>query len=249
MSFQLPTAEEKHSYVLKQFDRIAKKYDLMNDLISVGMHRGWKNQAIAELMHGTNLKGDSNKHFLDVCTGTGDLALLIAASSGFEGKVTGLDFSSEMLNVARQRAANKAASLKSTVEFQQGDAQALPFANDTFDGAIISFGLRNLTDLQKGLNEMARVVKPGGKIINLDLGQPTMPVFTPLFFFFFDNVVPMLGEIIQQDRQAYTYLPESRKKYPNPQKLTEMFEAAGLIDVRWKSLACGSVAMHIGTAK
>ncbi len=249
MSFQLPTTEEKADYVLKQFDRIAQKYDLMNDLISVGMHRGWKQQAIAELMKGVDLKNSAGKKYLDVCTGTGDLALLIAETNGFRGTVTGLDFSPEMLNVARRRGANKVSKLESSLEFQQGDAQALPFANDSFDGAIISFGLRNLTDLQKGLNEMARVVKPGGRVINLDLGQPTMPLFTPLFIFFFDNVVPMLGEIIQQDRQAYTYLPESRKKYPNPQKLTEMFELAGLTNVQWKSLACGSVAMHIGTAK
>jgi demethylmenaquinone methyltransferase/2-methoxy-6-polyprenyl-1,4-benzoquinol methylase len=154
-----------------------------------------------------------------------------------------------MLSVAKQRAANKAASLKSSVQFEQGDAQALPFADARFDGAIISFGLRNLTDLQKGLNEMARVVKPGGKVINLDLGQPTMPVFTPFFLFFFDNIVPIIGELVQQDRKAYTYLPESRKKYPNPEKLSKMFSDAGLTDVRWISLACGSVAMHVGTVK
>lgn len=243
MSFKLPTSEEKHDYVLEQFDRIAKKYDLANDLISLGMHRLWKQQAIAEFGAG------SGGQYLDVCTGTGDLAMLIATRKGFAGNVVGLDFSSQMLAVAAQREKQAAArgALKSSIEWKQGDAQSLPFASDRFDGAIISFGLRNLTELQKGLDEMARVVKPGGKVINLDLGQPDMPIFTPFFLFFFDNVVPLIGELVQNDRAAYTYLPESRKNYPHPKVLSSMFEKAGLKNVRWEQLALGSVAMHVGT--
>ncbi|MBX9685997.1 MAG: class I SAM-dependent methyltransferase [Candidatus Obscuribacterales bacterium] len=250
--------------MLKQFDRIAQGYDLTNDLISFGMHRLWKTKAIKEM----SLQKAGT--YLDVCSGTGDLAMMIATQKAFEGTVIGLDFSAEMLNVAKRRQ-SKIASLSYIAEdqigsnpskksllkesgraalgFKQGDAQELPFEDNCFDAAIISFGLRNLSDLQKGLNEMARVVKPGGKVLNLDLGQPDMPIFTPFFLFFFDKIVPLIGELVQQDRQAYTYLPESRKSYPHPQKLSTMFEAAGLIDVRWEKLAMGSVAMHVGTVK
>lgn len=285
MTFQLPTKDEKADYVLKQFDRIARKYDLANDLISLGMHRLWKLRAIDELFAnlsgqgGTAGGGTSEQEsaadgrnlgesglpaglactgksgtYLDVCSGTGDLAMLIASTKGFNGKVVGLDFSAEMLSVARQRSSKQFAAALSAdravgplISWQVGDAQSLPFADNSFDGAIISFGLRNLTDLQRGLNEMARVVKPGGRVINLDLGQPDLPIFTPFFLFFFDNIVPLIGEIIQQDRKAYTYLPESRKNYPHPTRLSEMFDKAGMVNVRWIQLALGSVAMHVGT--
>lgn len=247
MTFQLPTTDEKADYVLKQFDRIAQKYDLSNDLISIGMHRLWKRRAINELRH-PDRKLSSGK-YLDVCTGTGDLALSIAATDGLAAKVTGLDFSPQMLAVAKQRSKNASPDIASKLEWKEGDAQNLPFEDNSFDGAIISFGLRNLSDLQKGLNEMARVVKPGGHVVNLDLGQPEMPIFTPLFLFFFDNVVPLIGQLVQGDRQAYTYLPESRKSYPDPERLTQMFAQAGLKDLRWISLACGSVALHVGTVK
>ncbi len=245
MSFELPTSEQKADYVLEQFDRIARRYDLANDLISLGMHRLWKARAIKELGLFTDGK------YLDACTGTGDLAMSIVSSENFKGQVLGLDFSSQMLEVAKSRSekaiqSGKLAGTGASIEWRQGDAQALPFPDNTFDGATISFGLRNLTDLQKGLNELARVVKPGGTVVNLDLGQPTMPIFTPLFLFFFHHIVPIIGEIVQQDRKAYTYLPESRKNYPHPKALTEMFEKAGLMDVQWVPLAMGSVAMHVG---
>jgi demethylmenaquinone methyltransferase/2-methoxy-6-polyprenyl-1,4-benzoquinol methylase len=340
VNFQLPTKDAKADYVLKQFDRIAKKYDLANDLISLGMHRLWKARAIYELVgasacfsctgcSGTenasagstpgntsaathaaheqnnksancpgesrspfeknaNCAGDSGSPFekssqpsaataaactaadpavasamemieqalknkgprkyLDVCTGTGDLALEMYGRLGGYGEVCGLDFSPEMLAVARQRCA-RAFGDTPKLQWVQGDAQNLPFEDNSFDGAIISFGLRNLTDLQKGLNEMARVVKPGGRVVNLDLGQPDMPVFTPLFLFFFDKIVPIIGELIQNDRQAYTYLPESRKSYPHPVRLSEMFAEAGLVDISCYPLALGSVALHAGTVK
>ncbi len=243
-AFKLPTTEEKADYVQRQFDRIARKYDLANDVISMGMHRLWKDRAIKELL--VNKQG----RYLDVCCGTGDLALSVATCRNFNGSVTGIDFSAEMLCVAKARESTLRENRSfSPVEWHQGDALHLPFPDGSFDGAIISFGLRNLTDFQAGLKEMARVVKPGGRVVNLDLGQPDMPVFTPLFLFFFHNVVPILGEIIQGDRAAYTYLPESRKIYPAPPALTGMFTAAGMTDVHWISLACGSVALHAGTVR
>lgn len=243
-AFELPPTEEKADYVLRQFDRIARGYDLTNDVISLGMHRLWKRTAIA------NLQLKPQGKYLDVCTGTGDLAMSIAQTAGFSGEIVGLDFSPNMLDVAKRRQARKQKEkeLPALVTWIQGNAEQLPFPDDHFDGAIISFGLRNLVNLQSGLNELARVVKSRGKVINLDLGQPTTPVFTPFFLFFFDHIVPIIGQCMQGDRQAYTYLPQSRKSYPDPTKLSQMFTEAGLIDVEWQPLALGSVAMHIGTA-
>ncbi|MBS1953957.1 MAG: bifunctional demethylmenaquinone methyltransferase/2-methoxy-6-polyprenyl-1,4-benzoquinol methylase UbiE [Cyanobacteria bacterium SZAS-4] len=241
MSFSLPTAEEKAEYVLRQFDRIAQKYDLTNDAISMGMHHAWKKRAVSEL----GLKPDGT--YLDVCCGTGDLTLRIAKNLSKNGKVFGLDFSPKMLAVAHQRLARHASETAAEITFKEGDALQLPFANGTFDGAIVSFGLRNVTDYQRGINEMTRVVKPGGKVINLDLGKSTVPLFCQLFAFYFRQIVPLIGHALQSDKQAYTYLPVSNSAYPNPQGISEIFKTAGLNDVKHISLALGSVALHVGT--
>jgi len=245
MSFQLPTQEAKHDYVHEQFERIAKGYDLSNDVISLGMHRAWKLRAVQELV-GTRESGK----FLDVCCGTGDLALTIARHLKPGSSVTGFDFAQNMLDLAKireQKLAQRKECLKNIqLDWVRGDAQNLPFAPNTFDGAIISFGLRNLTDLQKGIDEMARVVKPGGYVINLDLGHCEMPLFAPVFSFYFSRVVPVLGGILQKDKTAYTYLPESLTTYPRPDGITAIFQKAGLKDVTHTSLAFGTVAMHRG---
>lgn len=243
MSFKLPSVDEKAEYVHEQFERIARRYDLTNDCISMGMHRFWKKTAVNALQ----VRTDGS--YLDVCCGTGDLALTIARRLGERGKVTGVDFSGNMLEIARDRGvrATDADRVVCELSWKQGDAQDLPFAENTFDGAIISFGLRNLTDLQAGLNQMRRVVRPGGKVINLDLGAPSAPLFTPAFNAYFRHIVPIIGQVLQNDRKAYTYLPESRLTYPNPAALIEMFERAGLRNVRWIPLAMGSVALHVGT--
>src|ERR1700733_11266006 len=233
MPFQLPTKEEKAEYVRDQFDRIAARYDLVNDAISFGMHRLWKARAVDELCQ------PGGENFLDVCCGTGDLALTISRHLKGSGAVTGLDFSQKMLAAAAQRG-EKAEQLqngsgsgrKFDISWQRGDAENLPFADDTFDGAIISFGLRNLTDLPRGIKEMCRVVKAGGRVVNLDLGHPTLPGFAPLFGFYFSNVVPLIGHMLQGDRQAYTYLPQSLTTYPKPEEISQIFFNAGLRDVR-----------------
>lgn len=246
MPFQLPSTEEKSDYVLNQFDRIAKRYDLTNDVISLGMHRIWKEVAVDELVNHT--KHNQPRSFLDVCTGTGDLALLIAKRLRNSDRVVGADFSSEMLKVANHRAASaqRQGKLLPLIDFKQADAQALPFDDNSFDGAIVSFGLRNLTDLQKGINELARVIKPGGRVINLDLGHTDTPVFEQMFSFWFGSIVPVIGDLLQSDRQAYTYLPESLKTYPTPDKIAKMFAAAGLSNIKWRKLAVGTVALHVG---
>lgn len=242
MSFQLPTKEEKADYVLKQFDRIAAGYDLTNDAISLGMHRSWKAKAVEILC------SDGGKNYLDVCCGTGDLALRISEHVATRpgAHVTGLDFSPKMLEVAAQRLTHSNKISENQLNWIRGDAQKLPFNGDAFDGAINSFGLRNLTDLQAGISEMARVVRPGGKVLNLDLGHSEVPLFSGLFAFFFRHVVPVIGSVLQRDRSAYTYLPESLSTYPKPAVITRMFEQAGLVDVRHVPFALGSVALHVG---
>ncbi len=241
MSFTLPTAEEKAEYVLRQFDRIAQRYDLTNDAISMGMHHTWKQRAVKEL----SLKPDGA--YLDVCCGTGDLSLRIAKNLSANGKVVGLDFSPKMLAVAHQRAAKHPQEARCDMKFEEGDALHLPFADGTFDGAIVSFGLRNVTDYQRGINEMTRVVKPGGKVINLDLGKSQVPIFAQLFAFYFRQIVPLIGQALQSDKQAYTYLPVSNSAYPAPEGITQIFKTAGLTNVKHISLAMGSVALHVGT--
>lgn len=243
ISFQLPPADQKAQYVHEQFERIARRYDLTNDVISLGMHRFWKRQAVKALVQAPH------GHYLDCCCGTGDLALLLAHHLSEKARVTGVDFSESMLAIAqaRGRQALQSARVVCDIQWKLGDAEDLPFAQNTFDGAIISFGLRNLSDLSKGLKQLSRVVRPGGKVVNLDLGHPTVPLFTPLFDYYFRKGVPVIGQLLQNDRQAYTYLPESRSTYPRAEKLSEEFEKAGLVGVTYTPLALGSVALHVGT--
>jgi demethylmenaquinone methyltransferase/2-methoxy-6-polyprenyl-1,4-benzoquinol methylase len=240
MSFRLPAQAEKAEYVLNQFDRIARHYDLTNDVISLGMHRLWKKVAVDALA----LKPGGS--YLDVCCGTGDLALTIAKRLSLGGKVTGIDFSQNMLDLAKRRAARQKNG-SAVIEWLQADAQRLPFDNNSFDGAIISFGLRNLSSLDKGLAEMARVVKPQGRVVNLDLGHPDTPIFTPVYQFYFQNIVPLMGQVLAGDRKAYTYLPSSLETYPRPEGVTRLFADAKLIDIVYQPLAFGSVALHKGT--
>jgi demethylmenaquinone methyltransferase/2-methoxy-6-polyprenyl-1,4-benzoquinol methylase len=242
MTFRLPTATEKAEYVLRQFDRIAWRYDLANDVISLGMHRLWKSRAVDAL----KLKPDG--HYLDVCCGSGDLAINIARRLNGRGQVVGIDFSKNMLKVAARRAeqAYERDGLKCRMEWVNGDAQELPFEDRCFDGAIISFGLRNLTDLERGIEEMARVVRAGGTIVNLDLGHPSIPIFTPVYHFYFKRLVPLIGQILVGDKDAYSYLPSSLETYPAPHGITAIFKRARLQNVVHEPLAFGSVALHKG---
>lgn len=240
----LPAQEQKHAFVHAQFERIAAKYDLTNDVISFGMHRLWKERAVKILLK--NPTGSQSRSYLDVCCGTGDLSLRIASKLKKQDSVTGLDFSGNMLVCAAQRLEKAGSAIAPKVNFVEGDAQNLPFQAAQFDGAIISFGLRNLTDLPRGIAEMARVVKPGGLVLNLDLGEAEGPIFAPLFAIHFDMVVPLIGQVMQNDRKAYTYLPESRTTYPKPEGISKIFMDAGLVDVKHIPLAGGSVALHAG---
>lgn len=218
--------------VRAMFDRIAGLYDVMNSVMTAGLHHRWRERAadLAWLAPGARA--------LDVATGTGDLALALARRVGPSGEVVGSDFSEGMLARARAKS--------SGVRWEQANALALPYADDSFDAATVGFGARNFSDLERGLREMARVVRPGGRVVVLEITTPTRPPLSTFFSLWFDRVVPLLGRVTGED-QAYTYLPSSVKRFPDPQALGAILAGAGLRDVRWILTAGGIIALHSGT--
>lgn len=217
------------------FDRIAGVYDLMNSAMTAGLHHRWRARA-ADLAR----VGPSNR-VLDVACGTGDLAIELAGRVGPDGQVIASDFSGAMLERARTK--NR---FGSSLEFQWADALDLPYENDSFDAATVGFGARNFDDLAEGLSEMTRVVRPGGRVVVLEMTIPTKP---PLSFFFrlwFDRIVPVLG-VLAGDRAAYSYLPNSVKRFPGPAELAGELQRAGLEDITYLLTAGGIIAIHAGT--
>ncbi len=220
--------------VRAMFDRIAPRYDLMNRLMSAGLDRRWRRLAAAAA--DVSLGGRA----LDVCTGTGDLAFELADRVGPAGAVTGTDFSEPML----QRARAKAAARGSSVTFTHADALDLPFPADEFDAATVAFGARNWSDLERGLAEMVRVVRPGGRVVVLDITTPRR--LRRLHGLWFDRIVPRLGAVVGGDGDAYSYLPASAKRFPPPALLAGAMTAAGLDRVGWRGFMGGIVALHHG---
>jgi demethylmenaquinone methyltransferase / 2-methoxy-6-polyprenyl-1,4-benzoquinol methylase len=227
--------------VRAMFDRIAGVYDLLNSVMTAGLHHRWRERAADLACVGPGSR------VLDVATGTGDLALELARRVGPDGEVVGSDFSEAMLACARSKTAtrNRAASIV-TPRFEWGDALALPFADGAFDAATVGFGARNFADLSRGLREMTRVVRPGGRVVVLDFTTPTRPPLSLFFRLWFDRVVPLLGALAG-DSDAYTYLPNSVKRFPPPPALAAELERAGLREIRYLLTAGGIVSIHLGT--
>jgi demethylmenaquinone methyltransferase/2-methoxy-6-polyprenyl-1,4-benzoquinol methylase len=219
------------------FDRIAGPYDVMNSVMTAGLHHRWRRRAadLAALGPGDRA--------LDVATGTGDLAIELARRVGLAGEVVGSDFSEGMLERARAKGADAPAPLR----FEWGDAQALPYADASFAAATVGFGARNFADLEAGLGEMARVVRPGGRVVVLEITQPQRPPLSTFFALWFDRLVPLLGRIT--DEQAYSYLPSSVKRFPDPPALAAAMERAGLEQMRWILTAGGIIALHVGVRR
>ena len=213
--------------VRTMFDRIAPVYDLMNRVMTAGLDQRWRRLAVREVVW----PGD---RVLDACCGTGDLAV---AAERRGGRVVGLDFSPRMLERARLKSG--------TIEWVQGDALALPFAEGDFDAATVGFGVRNLEDLEGGLRELARVLRPGGKVAVLEITRPR-GILRPFFRLWFDVLVPLAGKVLPGGK-AYTYLPASVRRFPGPEDLSALMERAGFDGVRYRLLAGGSVALHTGT--
>lgn len=222
------------SQVRAMFDRIAGVYDLMNTAMTAGLHHRWRERAVDRAEVGP---GDAA---LDVCSGTGDLALALAARIGSEGSVIGCDFSEPMLDLARRKAAERGVD---GVRFEWADALALPYDSGRFDAVTVGFGVRNLADLDRGLAEMARVLRDGGRLVILEITQPQRPPLSTFFSLWFDRLVPRLGALAG-DRDAYTYLPESVKRFPPPEGLAAAIAASGFERVRYTILAGGIIAIH-----
>ncbi|MGD9695642.1 MAG: bifunctional demethylmenaquinone methyltransferase/2-methoxy-6-polyprenyl-1,4-benzoquinol methylase UbiE [Thermoleophilia bacterium] len=220
--------------VRQMFDRIAPRYDLLNRTMTAGLDGRWRRAAAAaaDLAAG--------ERALDVCCGTGDLALALADRVTGSGEVVGIDFSEEMV----ARAGAKGAAHGGPLSFQVGDALDLPFPDDAFDAAAVAFGIRNVDDLDRGIAEMARVVRPGGRVVILEITTP--PRLRAFYGLWFDRVVPRLGRVLGRDGAAYSYLPASVKRFPEPRALAAHMARAGLTDVRWRPLAAGIIALHHG---
>lgn len=219
--------------IKEMFDSIAKSYDKLNDIISFKMHSGIKKQAIG------NLPLDHKIKILDVCTGTGDIAIYFARLLPC-AQIVGVDFSPEMLKIA----AVKAQEFKN-INLTEGDALNLPFEDGEFDISFISFGLRNLTDIEKGLQEMKRVTKSGGVVSSLDMGKMKGRL-APFYNFFLFKIVPILGLVFGAKFAAYKYLPKSTETFPSQDKLVEMFEQIGLKNVKKYDFISGAISQQIG---
>ena len=208
------------------FDRIAPVYDVMNRVMTVGLDRSWRRRAVEAVVQ----PGD---RVLDACCGTGDLAVEAERRGG---RVVGLDFSPRMLERARHKSG--------TIEWVQGDALALPFADEEFDAATVGFGVRNLADLEGGLRELARVLRPEGKAAVLEITRPR-GILRPFFRLWFDVLVPFAGRVLPGGK-AYTYLPASVRRFPGPEDLSALMKRAGFQDVHYRLLGGGAVALHTG---
>src|SRR4051812_1357900 len=222
--------------VNRMFDRVAGRYDALNSLMTAGLHHRWRERAAQRTGLGP---GDSA---LDICCGTGDLALELAGRVTPGGNVIGCDFSEPMLDLAREKTAARGAG---GVRFEWADALELPYGAERFDAVTVGFWVRNLADLDRGLREMARVLKPGGRAVILEITQPTRPPLSTFYSLWFDRVVPLLGAL-SSSPEAYSYLPESVRSFPTPRGLASKMDDAGFKAVRCTVLAGGIIAIHSG---
>jgi len=224
--------------VREMFGRIVGRYDLMNRLMTVGRDVAWRNLAVRVALAGYP-RGTAK--VLDVATGTGDLALALAAAGAAE--TVGVDFAAPMLRVA---AAKPVPAEAGTLSWVVADAMALPFADGAFDACTVAFGLRNMPDYGLALAEMARVLRPGGRFVCLEMTPLRTPVVGPAFGWYFETVVPLVGGLLSGDREAYRYLPASVAAFPDAPTLAAMMEQAELTDARFRKLGGGTVALHTG---
>jgi len=215
--------------VRRMFDRIAPVYDAMNRLMTAGLDRRWRDETAAAVVS----PGD---RVLDACCGTGDLAIA-AAKAG--GNVTGLDFSEPMLARAREK--------NPDIDWVSGDATRMPFPDESFDAATVGFGVRNLDDLERGLAELRRVLKPGGRLAILEITRPS-GLLKPFYRLWFDGVIPLAGKVLPGG-SAYSYLPASVRRFPPPEGLAKLLDEAGFDQISWRLFGGGIVALHKGTAR
>jgi demethylmenaquinone methyltransferase/2-methoxy-6-polyprenyl-1,4-benzoquinol methylase len=229
---------DKRRLVQDHFDTVAPRYDLTNTLLSFGLQHVWKRTAVAMLQ----LKeGD---RVVDVCGGTADLALLAARVVSPAGRTVVYDFNRAMMALGQAKV--RQAGLAQGIAFVQGDAENLALAEGSFDAAMVGFGIRNLSDMEQGLREMHRVLKPGGRLMILEFSQPTSPWFRALYDFYSFTVMPLMGQIMVGSWQAYTYLPESIRLFPTPGELSETLRGLGFAGISYRPLSNGIAVAHLG---
>jgi len=231
-------ASDKARRVREVFDSVADKYDVMNDLMSGGVHRLWKRYTVSQ----TGLR--PGHRALDVAGGTGDLAAGMAVQVGDEGLVVLSDINASMLDVGRDRLLDR--GLVRNVQFALANAERLPFPDGTFDCVTIGFGLRNVTHKEAALESMCRVLRPGGRLLVLEFSKPVVPGLKPLYDLYSFSVLPWLGERIARDADSYRYLAESIRRFPDQATLLDMMRRVGLEDCRYDNLSGGIVALHRG---
>jgi len=224
-------------HVHSLFESIAKKYDMMNDIISFGRHRAWRRKTMKII----NMK--QGQTALDICCGTCDWTIDLAKASQ-TGKITGLDFSQNMLDIGKQKVDKL--ELDKQITLVHGNAMELPFPDDHFDIITIGFGLRNVPNYLQVLKEMHRVVKPGGQVVCLEMSKPTWQPFKGIYYFYFEKIMPYFGKLFAKDYKSYVWLPESLKLFPNAAELTALFKEAGSSSVKTTSFFGGIAALHIG---
>lgn len=230
--------EDKVKRVADVFHSVAGKYDLMNDLMSGGIHRFWKKLTIEQ-------SGARRGHsILDIAGGTGDLTIRFSRIVGPTGKVVLADINDSMLKVGRDRLMDR--GVAGNVEFVQANAECLPFPDNTFDVITIAFGLRNVTDQNAAIRSMTRVLKPGGKVMVLEFSKTNNPALTKLYDFYSFNILPKMGQLIAGDAESYQYLAESIRMHPDQETLKGMMQDAGLVNCKYQNMTGGIVALHTG---
>ena len=236
----VPYKEEKTTkkeQVAKMFDNISHRYDFLNHFLSLGIDKGWREKAI------NFLRPLNPRQILDVATGTGDFAL--QALTLKPEKIVGVDISEGMLSVGRKKIANK--HLEHLVELRSGDSENLPFAENKFDAVTVAFGVRNFENLNKGLNEIFRVLKPGGMLVVLEFSRPRKFPFKQLYRFYFRFILPRIGRVVSSDKAAYTYLPESVEVFPDGEDFIHILHQVGFKNTQCRSLTFGISSIYIGT--
>ena len=231
------STEAKTDRVIQHFNSVARHYDFMNTLLSFGIHYAWKRTAVRML------KLAPGDRVRDVCGGTGDLAILAARAIGPAGQVAIYDINRAMIEAGLHKAVNT--EIQTRLWHVQGNAECISFPDRHFDAAMVGFGIRNVTQMKNGFEEMYRVLKPDGKLMCLEFSKPTWPVFRWLYDFYSFYIMPFLGELIVGSRKAYTHLPESIRMFPLPDELSELLENIGFSKVTYRSLTNGIAVIHL----
>ncbi|MGZ5287162.1 MAG: bifunctional demethylmenaquinone methyltransferase/2-methoxy-6-polyprenyl-1,4-benzoquinol methylase UbiE [Flavisolibacter sp.] len=234
-----PYSEEgsKKEQVSEMFDQIAPRYDFMNRFLSAGIDMSWRRKAISRF------KNDGIRQLLDVATGTGDMAIMAAHMLKPE-KVIGIDISPKMLEIGRKKVEKE--ELGTKIELLAGDGETINFPDHSFDGVMVAFGIRNFEHLEKGLKEILRVLKPGGRLVVLEFSKPRMPGIKSLYNLYMGLVAPKMAGLFRQNKKAYKYLNDSARAFPDRQQLEEILKQSGYIDTSWKPLSLGICCIYSG---